>query len=216
MNNKPFSEYIASLFELPYDSLKLKAEDYRALYNELNETPLPYSGFMCQMDIEIKGHPVYVIYGANKSTFYKRGGRYPDKPLYQMDIPQTSIAIPKNETGFVPINIIGDRFTDGQKILLNKLNECLRKGVPFDIDEARIVFVRSMRWRTNFEGLTKYNYETKTWGKKIYRDSLEYLQEHPTAYDNQAKNWLKSNIGALVMKGALIAIPVIELEQLEK
>ena len=75
--------------------------------------------------------------------------------------------------------------TVAQEMLLNTLQSCLVKKKPFTIEDLRRVYsVASL----------------KTWNTK-----------HPEDMDVLAMTWLQRNLGACVLKGRLLVLPVINI-----
>lgn len=95
----------------------------------------------------------------------------------------------------------------GEAILLHVLNERMKLQQSFTLEDARYVYCKAKK-----RGIqTGHIFENGTWVRKTYQNGFEHIKENPTAYDDQMKSWLKLNLGSLMMKGALVAIPIIKL-----
>ena len=101
----------------------------------------------------------------------------------------------------------GLRFTNAQLLLLSLINDKMRNKEPLKIDDVRVIFAKCIRSGP----VREFCYYNGIHGYHDFKNGLAFLKEFPTRYDWRIMNsWLPRNLGALVLKGALVTIPVMQ------
>lgn len=211
MSETPFyNELVVKYGDGNYDALKLLRQSFLRLAKEMGIQIEHDTGMSCQYSISIKQKEVYVIYvsGNGKECFYYFGNNRKlyfddfDKPNY---LPMVNIQ--RSEMPGVAIQGMIRGFTNGQLLLLHILNEKMRNKEPFTIEDARYIFAKAKKRGKQ----SCYVGKDHGWVMTEFDSGIELLKVRPDYYDYDMKPWLKINLGALMMKGVLVAIPVIQL-----
>jgi len=121
------------------------------------------------------------------------------------------------------INVRG--LTNGQVALYQYLEKCNKEKVPVELAQVSEIYFNKVR---KPEGYYHSHHDRNAgWlnmeGRQEYRDLLnkdviayfnrpELLDRKSWNVDMPTRNWLKANLGSLVMRGLLSIIPVFDTE----
>lgn len=112
--------------------------------------------------------------------------------------------------------------TGGQMVLMEMLNECYSKGIPITRDHVIRAYFKAMpenaaRIRRIYK--CKDNPENPNgprifWYEERRSDDPEVLDDYWEGHrvNTCAYAWFRNNLGSCIVKGRLVAIPVIEIE----
>lgn len=204
----PFYEFIKSkITDENWFGLHITQYNYSALLKEIGGTEFLSND---KRGVIINGREIYLCWGCNggMDRFYKRIGN-DQIYLYPMDInlkPMKELATQSNINA-VGIEVMQKRFTNGQLLLLHTLNAKMETKEPFTIEDARYIFAKTMKRGPQ----TYVESNGSSWDTKVAANGIELIKHKPEYFDYSMKTWLKLNLGALMMKGALVAVPVIKL-----
>lgn len=118
----------------------------------------------------------------------------------------------QNTTQAVSFSGIKDRLTLGQKNLIKLFVEKLKAQQPitkFDITKCYIDSLYPQRHVRKWNNYSDYDSVLKQWSGGYYIDVADENKEH---WQMAAMQWFKLNIGSCIIKGKIIAIPIIEIE----
>lgn len=94
--------------------------------------------------------------------------------------------------------------TGAQSMMIDIMNECIAQGRSFSVDDAICCWsYASNTWECGIRGYDK------DLGQFIIMDV--YDPRVQSIVEKKASQWLATNIGVCVMKGALIAVPTINI-----
>lgn len=98
------------------------------------------------------------------------------------------------------------------KLIVELINDSIKNEKPITLDNIRNAHAEySMNAKRNGTG---YGWHTNADGKKQWRRSIskdEWLNCH--CCPSLSITWFKNNLGAAIMKGRLLAIPVIDIDE---
>lgn len=108
-----------------------------------------------------------------------------------------------------------ERLTGNQQLLMDLLLDNLKAGEPVTMDKIIAAYFKADTWyakSTRDEGVTiyvydhvigKYTNQRVPWTHPSARSTVEF----------RAMSWFRSNLGSCIVKGKLIAIPVIDIPE---
>jgi hypothetical protein len=98
-----------------------------------------------------------------------------------------------------------NKITDGQKRILNLLNENIKSGEPITMNQIIDIYFQTVSDNGDTIRI-RYNLG---WEQKTY---CKYADKNDPEIRIKAINWFKNNLGSCIIKGRLLAIPIIEIE----
>jgi len=108
----------------------------------------------------------------------------------------------------VSFNAFEKPLTKGQKMLLQLLIERQRAGEPVTKEDIKETYLNALYPNRMYEGrVYKYDPSTNT-GRWVY-EMIDRSTEYGT--QSRAGAWFKMNLASCIIKGKIIAIPVIDL-----
>lgn len=117
-----------------------------------------------------------------------------------------------NRAYLVPIDL-----TDSQKALLAKIIHCIDNNVPLTFRDAITIYRDHVRSTIEVNDSTLEYVKTKRTIRKVFIsktkkvDLLEHWDKKADGHLRaQVRAWLSANLGMLIIKNKLIAVPVIE------
>jgi hypothetical protein len=112
-----------------------------------------------------------------------------------------------------PNGLSRQRITGNQQILMDLILTCLKESTPITMDAIIKAYRASDTWYSKANEFNVYGFHEVN-GKHVYA-SRTVPWDHPNArhtMEFRAMSWFRSNLGSCIVKGKLIAIPVIEAQ----
>ncbi len=102
---------------------------------------------------------------------------------------------------------INNQLNTKQQALLKLLHECLKKNKPLNWDLMVKFFVENV----DSTGCD-YNYDTKEY---VYFDIMKSYKNYDDDWiygtRTRIRQWFANNMGSMILKGSILALPVIEI-----
>lgn len=99
------------------------------------------------------------------------------------------------------------------KLILHLLKNSIKNGIPITLEDIRNTHAEyAMLSRRNGSG---WNWFINEKGEKIWRQAKS-KEEWVNSYSTSRLSilWFKNNLGAAILKGRILAIPVIEINEI--
>ena len=113
---------------------------------------------------------------------------------------------------FTPINFDNSqvKMTKGQKNLLKMLSNALETNTPISREDIFNCWAKQYPNKQSIREVSKFDWENNKW---VY-NHVKYKIEWENGYDKTTSMaWFKNNLGSCILKGKLLAIPVINIEK---
>lgn len=108
-----------------------------------------------------------------------------------------------------PFDSSFSRLTKGQTLLLNMIRKHIDENKPITREDIAECYGEAMGTKELMEYEGHYD-ENGKWQSRFYRAMVDVSKdEHRKKW--RSLQWFKLNIGACIMKGKLIVLPVIEI-----
>lgn len=106
----------------------------------------------------------------------------------------------------------GKTLTISQKLLLELLTEKLKKNEPITKDDIKEWYLNTVKNKAEiWNNHDHYDYEKRCWIPIRYKPE-EYYKKNTWRWETNAMGQFKAVLGACIIKGKLLAIPLIEIE----
>jgi hypothetical protein len=120
------------------------------------------------------------------------------------------ITLNGNEISLIRIGI-NNNLNKKQQAILEMMHKCITDKTSFNWD-AMVNLYSKLHPDTN---VTKYNHSTRTY----YNIKINIQEEYQANSDfwthrekRKIRGWFATNIGSMVLKGSILALPIIELD----
>lgn len=118
--------------------------------------------------------------------------------------------IQSNNVRAVTIDRPTTKLTNGQKKLLEIIKKCLSDGSPLKMEDIENIYTEECiaKERTNYGKWVYHGHKIpQTW---VVLTREQYIKENLWRAKYHARTWLKLNLGACIIKGKILMLPVIE------
>lgn len=113
---------------------------------------------------------------------------------------------------------INNQLNTKQKALLEMMYKCMTDKIPFNWDAMVDFYIKNCKSKYNYYSYD-YDWDSPNISKKnqkyIDYDIKKCYKENNTMWSYNIKpsirQWFATNIGSMVLKGSILALPVIEL-----
>jgi len=103
-----------------------------------------------------------------------------------------------------------DGLTDGQRYLLNLLTKRIKENVPITREDITDCYFHSCSKDGKTIRVREFNYSA--YGGNTFK-GVRYLTNQDKYIQQKALVWFKQNLGTCIIKGKLLVIPVIDIEE---
>ena len=118
-----------------------------------------------------------------------------------------------------PISLIrigNANLTDAQKALLKILYKCLKKNISFNWEHMIDFYVKNVK---STQVITVFTGVWNEYNRAVYKSKtvsiIKEYKNNTTTWSYYIKPrirmWFANNIGSMVLKGSILALPVIEI-----
>ena len=127
----------------------------------------------------------------------------------------TVISLNGKEISLTKINL-NSRLTKGQDTILNALHFCLKENKPLNWDLMVEIYSKANNYPKEVSE-NAFDRTTREWKcRMVHKDIIKIYKENGDdwiyAFKPRIRQWFATNIGSMVLKGSILALPIIEIE----
>jgi hypothetical protein len=125
------------------------------------------------------------------------------------------ITVNGKEISLIKVNV-NSRLTKGQETLLNAMYVCLKDNKPLNWDLMVEIYSKVNNYPKEVEERVFNRQMREMEWKMVHKDIVKIYKENGDdwiyGFKPKIRQWFATNIGSMVLKGSLLALPVIEID----